>query len=255
MIPIFKSHYSVGKSILTFQKAKDPSKRSDPPFSIIDIALQEKISPLFIVDDNMSGFMEAYTNCSDVEIPIIFGLRLIVTSDIDDKNEDSLKTESKIIILPKNSNGFYDLCKISTIASTNGFYYQPRIDYNYLNKLWTNNLKLCIPFYDSFLFNNSFYFKYCIPDFTKIEPTFFLEDNDLPFDRLMNVKLTKFIAGKYDTQRVKSIYYKDRADFKAYLTYRCIHNRSTLAKPEFAHLSSAEFCIESWKEAKERNEG
>lgn len=249
MLPLFKSHYSIGKSILTFAKAGETEKNlKGGPSSIIDIAIEEKIKPLFVVEDSMAGFMEAYTNCSAAEIPLVYGYRVRVTAKITEKNEDSLKTESKIIIMARNSEGFYDLCKLATISAVEGFYYAPRIDYETLNKKWTKNLDLIIPFYDSFLFKNSFYVSQSIPDFSVITPTFFIEKNDLPFDNILTEKIKSFTAGKYETVNTKSIYYKERRDFKSYVTYRCIHNRSTLAKPELEHLSSPEFCLESWKE-------
>jgi len=40
-----------------------------------------------------------------------------------------------------------------------------------------------------------------------------------------------------------------REDFKAYLTFRCINNRTTLNKPNLEHMCSTEFSFESWKEA------
>ena len=46
----------------------------------------------------------------------------------------------------------------------------------------------------------------------------------------------------------QTIYYKDKKDFKAYLTFKCINNRSVLDKPQFDHMCSDEFCFESWKE-------
>jgi len=46
----------------------------------------------------------------------------------------------------------------------------------------------------------------------------------------------------------KTIYYREKKDFKAYMTYRCILNRSTFQKPELRHFGSQEFCMESWKE-------
>ena len=53
---------------------------------------------------------------------------------------------------------------------------------------------------------------------------------------------------KNETQKVQSIYYNQKKDFKSYLTFRCINNRSTLDKPELEHMTSDEFCFESWKE-------
>ena len=47
---------------------------------------------------------------------------------------------------------------------------------------------------------------------------------------------------------VKSVFYNKKEDFKAFLTFRCINNRSTLDKPNLDHMTSNEFCLENWKE-------
>jgi DNA polymerase III alpha subunit len=47
------------------------------------------------------------------------------------------------------------------------------------------------------------------------------------------------------TIETKSIYYKNKKDFKVYLTFRCINNRSTLNKPELQHMTSNRFSFES----------
>ena len=41
--------------------------------------------------------------------------------------------------------------------------------------------------------------------------------------------------------------FKDEKDFKSYLTFRCINNRTTLDKPNFEHMCSDKFSFESWK--------
>ena len=51
----------------------------------------------------------------------------------------------------------------------------------------------------------------------------------------------------------KSIYYKDKSDVKAFMTYKIICNRSfgkdrSLEKPELAHFCSDRFSFQSWKE-------
>jgi DNA polymerase III alpha subunit len=48
--------------------------------------------------------------------------------------------------------------------------------------------------------------------------------------------------------KAQSIYYENKEDFLAYLTFRCISERTTLSKPNLEHCSSNEFCAESFKE-------
>tara|TARA_Y100000310_G_C20390285_1_gene672416 strand:- start:232 stop:573 length:342 start_codon:yes stop_codon:yes gene_type:complete len=108
---------------------------------------------------------------------------------------------------------------------------------------------LAVPFYDSFLFKNTLCNSICIPDFTFTDPTFFIEDNDVPFDKVIQDKVKEYIeANNFDLQKAKSIFYAEEEDFKAYLTFRCINNRSTLNKPNLDHMCSDKFSFESWKE-------
>lgn len=243
MIPLFKSHYSLGRSILTLE---DKDEKDDYPDSIIQICKENKMKELYLVEDNMSSFLEAYSNCRKNNIKLNYGLRISVTDSMSDKSEESKIKSSKIILFFKNKKGYQQLTKLYSIAAKEGFYYEPRLDYEIISKNWTDDLILCIPFYDSFIFNNTLKNSLCIPQFDFTKPIFFIEDNDLPFDSLVKQKALSF-AGKNDLKiyKAQSVFYKERKDFKAYLTFRCINNRSVLNKPNLEHMSSNEFCFES----------
>lgn len=248
MIPLFKSHYSLGRSILTLE---DKSEADDYPDSIIQIAKQNKLSEIFMVEDNMSSFLEAYTNTKNNNIKLNYGLRVSVTESINDKSDESRQKTSKIILFFKNKKGHESLTKLFSIAAKSGFYYEPRLDYDTLKNNWSDNLILCIPFYDSFIFNNTLKNYICIPQFNFTKPIAFLEDNDLPFDTIIKNKLEKYAKeNELELFRTKSIYYNKKSDFKTYLTFRCINNRSMLNKPELEHMSSNEFSFESYLRAK-----
>jgi len=243
MIPLFKSHYSLGRSILTLE---DKSERDEYPDSIIQIAKQNKLKEIFLVEDNMSSFLEAYSNCRKNKIKLNYGLRISVTESMSDKSEESKTKSSKIILFFKNKKGYQQLTKLYSIAAKEGFYYEPRLDYETISKNWTDDLILCIPFYDSFIFNNTLKNSLCIPQFDFTKPIFFIEDNDLPFDSLVKEKAVSFAEKNgLKIYKAQSIFYNLREDFKAYLTFRCINNRSILSKPNLDHMSSNEFCFES----------
>jgi DNA polymerase-3 subunit alpha len=243
MIPLFKSHYSLGRSILTLE---DKDEKDDYPDSIIQICKENKMKEVYLVEDNMSSFLEAYSNCRKNKIKLNYGLRISVTESMSDKSEESKTKSSKIILFFKNKKGYEQLTKLYSIAAKQGFYYEPRLDYETISKNWTDDLILCIPFYDSFIFNNTLKNSLCIPKFDFTKPIFFIEDNDLPFDSLVKQKALSF-AKKNDLKiyKVQSVFYKEKKDFKAYLTFRCINNRSVLNKPNLDHMSSNEFCFES----------
>jgi len=244
MIPLFKSHYSLGRSILTLE---DKNESDDYPDSIIQIAKEHKLKEISIVEDNMSSFLEAYTNTKNNNIKLNYGLRISITESITEKSEESIQKTSKIILFFKNKNGYEKLTKLFSIAAKAGFYYGPRLDYKILKENWNEDLILAIPFYDSFIFNNTLKNMICIPQFEFTKPIMFIEDNDLPFDDIIKNKVKKYAEeNSLEVYKVKSIYYNKKKDFKSYLTFRCINNRSILNKPELEHMSSNDFSFESY---------
>ena len=221
IIPIFKSHYSLGRSILTLNLPKE-EEATDSSDSIFDICQQFGVKEVYVVDDNMAGFLEAFTNAEALGIKLIFGLRLTFCLDHSNKSEEGRQNSYKNIIFAKNANGYKQLIKIYTFAAQKGFYYEPRMDFRSLKPLWSNDLLLAVPFYESFLYNNKYTDSQCVPDFCFIDPVFFTEDNDTLLDKDMRQRVVEFCGNKYETFRTKSIYYKNKKDFKAYLTFRCI---------------------------------
>ncbi len=134
ILPLFKSHYSLGRSILTLSP---PEEKREGPDSILDIVKEQEMKQFFLVDDSMSGFLEAYVNSKELETKLIFGLRIIICEDMQEKTPESLEKGSKYVILAKNTDGYKRLIKISSDASRNGFYYKPRIDFPTLKKYWS----------------------------------------------------------------------------------------------------------------------
>jgi DNA polymerase III alpha subunit len=248
LIPLFKSHYSLGRSILTLNLPKEEGDDLSSD-SVFDIAKESSMKEIHLVEDGMAGFLEAYTNAKEVGVKLIFGLRLTFCPNHSDKSEEGRANSFKNIIFIKNEKGYKDLIKIYTCAAQDGFYYEPRMDFGTLKSMWTDDLLLGIPFYDSFLYNNKYTNSQCIPNFSFTEPVFFVEDNDALLDESLTDAVINFCKDKYETVRSKSIYYKNKEDFSAYLTHRCISKRTSLDKPNFDGMCSNEFCYESYKEA------
>ena len=248
VVPIFRSNYSL-TSILTLDKATPESDRNaNRADSVFDICNDNEIKDVFIADNNLSGLVEAYENSKTAGLNLRYGFRVNVCNNIDDKTEQSVKTEGKLILFAKNES-FKDLIKLHNIAATAGIYDgKPRLDYSTIKKNWTKNLLMVIPFYDSFIFNNLLYGHECIPDIDFATPYICIEDNGLPFDSLIKNQITNSI--KYDQINSKTIYYNKRKDFNAYMTYRCILNRTNFQKPELAHFGSTEFCMEAINDAR-----
>jgi len=246
MVPVFKSTFSIGKSILTL----DEAEKDGGPDSILSICEENKIKSLVLVEDSMTGFVTAHNRCKERDINLVFGLRVTCCNDVnDDDNSDH-----KIVIFANDDDGCRLLYRIYSYAYTSN---SGKVDFNFLNSLWSDSIDLVIPFYDSFIYNNSLHLKKCVPSFSKISPVFWVEDNCLPFDNLLARKVKKFadnIGAK--CKDVKSIFYKKREDVEALQTYKILCNRNfgkaaTLSSPNLNHFGSQEFCFESYLEKKE----
>ena len=57
------------------------------------------------------------------------------------------------------------------------------------------------------------------------------------------------LKDKFEIQKTQSVFYYEREDFLAYLTFRCINKRTNLNKPNLEHMSSDTFCFESYLNA------
>lgn len=249
MLPIFKSHYSIGKSILNLNHPDSTTK--DGSDSIFSLLTEHNLNKLTLVEDSPTGFLQARRVSMDLGIDLIFGLRINIKSFQSDEEDES---KHKVVIFAKNDSGIKLLNRIfsKTFCESNGV-----ATYEILKNFWSeDDLMFAVPFYDSFLYNNSFYFSSCVPDFTFCKPTFFIEDNNLPTDKFLSHLIKNYCKeNSFEYFLAKSIYYNKRSDIEAYQTYKCICNRSfgrsqSLSNPRFDGLGSREFCFESWKENK-----
>jgi DNA polymerase III alpha subunit len=247
MLPLFKSCFSIGKSILTLEDSSDP----DGADSIIEICKDNNVKKMILVEDSMTGFMKAVKACESADIQLVFGLRIGCVNSMYDEDQNSLH---KIVIFAKNDNGCNMLNRIVSAAEIEG---KGNIDCNYLNNCWCDDLEMFIPFYDSFIFKNNTSLSNCIPDFRAMKPKFFVERNGLPFDSMIESLVEKYCEGKYETVLAKSIFYKNKEDVEALQTYKILCSRTfgkaaTLSSPQLDHFGSNEFCFESYLNHAER---
>jgi len=247
MLPLFKSHFSIGKSILTLDDPKKVTEGGSD--SIFKIAKDNNLKQVILVEDSLIGFFEAYKRSKEMGIQLIFGLRISMRNSA--LPEDS-QSEHKVIVFAKDSDGCKLLNKIYSRAfcTNTGF-----LDYTDLKELWNDNhLKLAIPFYDSFIYINNFSFGNAVPDLSFTKPSLFVEDNSLALDYLLHEKVSEFATNNnIPIVKVRSIYYNKKSDVKSFMAYKIICNRSfgkdrSLEKPELAHFCSDKFSFEAWKE-------
>jgi len=223
MIPLFKTHFSIGRSIL---RVDDIDK----------ICNDLNIDEVFLVEDAMTSFPEVFRTFGD---RLRFGLRFSIYNE--DGNEES---ESKMIAFANGDAGAKELYSLFT----NSFDAK-------ITKPWesTKNIQYAVPFYDSFLHKNLTTFSNCVVDLPSDVP-FLIEDNNLPFDSLITDKILSYCQNNNnETIIAKSIYYENKEDVEAFQTYKMICNRRPgrsfdLSNPGLDHFGSDCFCIESWKE-------
>jgi len=197
----------------------------------------------------MHGFLEAKRGFEQNNLQLIFGIRINMCQNYDEDKERI--TTHKIVVLAKNDEGVKRLYKIYSFVHCDQ---NKRITEKDLKSFWSNDdLMLVIPFYDSFLYQNNFkYDANFMHTFTSYNPIFFIENNLLPQDFLMKSVIEDFAkTNNFKTQKAKSIYYRNRKDFRAFQTYKMITSRSFSKKaniqaPNIDGCASDEFCMESW---------
>jgi DNA polymerase III alpha subunit len=256
ILPLVKTHYSIGKSILTLEKPADKKSKKyaegQYSSSIFDLLIDNKVDTLVLVEDNLSGLLQASEQCQASKIKLILGLRIDVTEDMDKKDEASLTKRARYIVFASKPSGYKNLIKIASSAAGRGFYYSPCIDFKTLKTLWDDTFLLVVPFYDSFIYNNTFCSHLHVPDIAFTDTTFLVEDNDLPFDDELKTRVERYcVENKHDILPAQSIFYPRAEDFEAYVAFRCIHNRgtsqkSTLDRPELDHMGSNQFNFMKW---------
>ena len=240
--PIFKSQFSLqGRSILTLDK--DTDIKDNYPVSIGGIVKKYGMKEVYLVEDNMSGFFDAYELFNKLGVLLKFGVAINL---VNDPNEKEDRNESKLWVFVKNNQGYKDLCKLWNAYSLNKdlFYYYPRMLWSQFDSLVTPNLQVVVPPYDSFLYKNDFCRGNTTPFFTGYKPiTTFCSGMDLHFGDELEATVKK-----YDTnaQQVHLCYYYKDADYLPWLTMKCIAAGTTFDDPNLEWCTSDKFSFESY---------
>ena len=231
MTPLFKSQLSVGKSILTAEK-------------ILNIAQINSLERVVMVEDSFYGFRVFNQLFQENEIPLVFGLRLSVV------NDDMIQDErpSKLIFFAKNNDGLKTIKRLYSDASLND---KNSLVLSHYSVEDFKDVKTAVPFYDSYIYNNLFHFGLSHLGLKGLDPVFFIEDNNHPFD----FQIREVIEGlDVETKMVKTILHHNKDDFEAFQMYKASCSRSqgrapTFQNPNLDHFCSDDFCWESYKDA------
>ena len=104
-------------------KVKDAIKEQEAILKKEDATEEEKVTAQAEIDKLKGQFFKP-----------IFGIETYCAPVSIDKRDGRQDRGWHLILLAKNKTGYHSLCKLSSIAYTDGFYYNPRIDHNLLEK-------------------------------------------------------------------------------------------------------------------------
>lgn len=98
---------------------------------LVKKAKEYEMSSLAITDHGgLFGAVEFYEACKGAEIHPVLGFEAYIspTSRFDRNSNKDERSYYHLILLAQNNTGWQNLCRLSTIGYTEGFYYKPRID-------------------------------------------------------------------------------------------------------------------------------
>lgn len=231
-IPLFKTHFSIGKSILTIDK-------------IFELADSE--NQIVIVDESFSGLRRIVKKAKNSEKKVRFGLRI----DCSNEGGDS----SKVILFAKNNKGIKVIKNIYSKAFTK------REGVCDFNDIKDQNVLVAIPFYDSFLHKSIHNFgNYNLPIQDLTECWIFIEENGHPFDYQIQREIELLKEKGFENltfKNAKTILYEKSVDFPAFQGYKSSCNRKmggrqiNIDAPELEDCSSDKFSWEQYKYGRE----
>jgi len=246
---VFTSSFSIGRSLLSFEDPDKAAKNPDGAPSILSIVKDNNLKSIFLLEDSFVCFKKALEALNKLDCQLIFGIRFDVCNnrlELDPK----IKAESahKISIFAKNDAGCKALMKLYSEVQTKGGGF---LDYQLLKERYVNDFFVAIQFYDSFIHQNSFFGKKCLPDLSFCRPTVWVADHGLPFDDILREKALAFATeNRYSVSETHHVYYKNPEDSEAMIVLKILTNRQggkaqTLDRPELNGYGSDSF---NWKD-------
>lgn len=258
--PIFYDDSS-GRGILNWEEEKNVKETG--PQSILKLCKDNNLTKCVFISSTFYSYITAWELCKKNNIQLIFGLELPMCPDRHDHSEESIKQDHRVIVFLKNSAAYSDACKLYSAyradkeARLKKFRYDKiRCDDEILNKYWTDNFLLALPFFDNFAAQNMLvHGASIIPKFPTDKLLIMREiDTEHPHEKFINLALDNFNKeGKYDEMDVKSVFYEKEEDMKAWMVYRGILKRASFQKPEMDYCCSSAFNFEKYKELVDRD--
>ncbi len=109
-----------------------------PAIAITDHGVMYGCADMFIAKNEMIGHMEAAGENEEAAkikaVKPILGCEFYVADGDVEEDKHTKKPLYHLVLLAKNQNGYHNLCKLDSYATTKGHYYKPRINHEILEK-------------------------------------------------------------------------------------------------------------------------
>ena len=229
---------------------------------VAKLAYQSGMKALAITDHgNMFGAIDFYQTVLKAGVKPIIGLEAYIApgSRFEKKSQGIRESSFHLTLLSKDTTGYKNLLKLSTISYLEGFYYKPRIDKQVLEQhkdgiivlsgclkgeipslIRNNNLKKAkdvASFYQE-LFGEDFYLE--------------LQDEGIPEQKKINQEMVKL--GKnlgISLVATNDCHYLRKEEFFAHDVLLCIQTGSKITDTKRLKFSTHEFYFKSGEEMKE----
>ena len=225
---------------------------------VVKVAKEMGMPAIAITDHgNMYGAVAFFDACKSADIKAIFGCEFYTCDDLNVKQG---KTKlNHLVLLAKNETGYYNLCKLNSIAFDKGFYYKPRIDRETL-KQYSEGL-VCLSAclageIPQAILNRQYdeaenlvkWFKDVFKDDYYLE----LQNHHLEEQIEVNQKLKEY-AKKYNIKTVATndVHYIYREDAEVQDVLMCVQMGKTIDDPDRMKFPNDEFYLKSYDEMAE----
>lgn len=222
-------------------------------------ACKAKNMPAIAITDHgvMYGVFTFQKLAVAAEIEPIIGCEMYMCDNMYDK---SSKEMYHILLLAKNDIGYRNLVKMDSIGFTEGFYYKPRIDLEFLRRHSEGIIctSACIGGMIPQLLIKGEYEKakeYAIQLRDIFAPGDFyieIQDHGIPEERMCNPLLVK-IAREIGVKVVATndVHYLEKEDAQMHDVLLCIQTRKTIDDPNRMRFSAPEFYLKTYEEMEE----
>ncbi len=230
---------------------------------MVRLAKEYGMSALALTDHGvMFGTINFYETCLREGIKPILGCEVYVAPrKMSDRNPGKDKKQFHLLLLAENLEGYQNLLKICSVGWTDGFYYKPRVDKEFLSRHSKGIIAAtaCLGGEVPEMINRGDY-DAAVKSFCEYREIFGkdniyleLQDHDLPEQKAVNEAIIR-MSQELDVKLIctNDNHYLTKADASAHDVLLCIQTSTTIDDPKRFRFGSQEFYFKSQAEMAER---